>query len=103
MFQIQISQEGYIMENTEVQTTVEARRSFLIKVAYTAPAVMALGALGAPMSAHESIIRTHRNNGFGNGDQTAPGNSATNNGAENYDGEGKGKKGKERKGKERND
>jgi hypothetical protein len=44
------------MENTKVQTTVEARRSFLKKAAYTAPAVMALGALSAPMSAHASTL-----------------------------------------------
>jgi hypothetical protein len=80
------------MENTKVQTTVEARRSFLKKAAYTAPAVMALGALSAPMSAHESIVRINQNNGWGNGDQTPPGGSATNNRAENYAGGGKGGK-----------
>lgn len=34
-----------------MKTPVEARRSFLKKTAYAAPAVMALGALGAPVSA----------------------------------------------------
>lgn len=34
----------------------ESRRSFLKKAAYTAPAVVALGALTAPMSAHASLV-----------------------------------------------
>ena len=34
------------------QTSVEARRSFLKKVAYAAPVVVALGALSTPKSAH---------------------------------------------------
>ena len=64
---------------------VEARRNFLKKAAYAAPAVMVLGTLVAPMSAHASNLgRTSKgNNGFGNGDQVAPGGSATANGAEN--------------------
>jgi len=43
------------MENVEIQS-VAARRSFLKKVAYAAPAVVALGALTAPMSAQASVI-----------------------------------------------
>lgn len=39
------------MENTKDQTTVEARRSFLKKAAYVAPAMMALGTLATPASA----------------------------------------------------
>lgn len=35
---------------------IEARRSFLKKVAYAAPAVVALGTLTAPQSAHASIL-----------------------------------------------
>lgn len=38
------------------QTSVEARRSFLKKAAYVAPAVVALGALSAPVSAHASVV-----------------------------------------------
>lgn len=45
------------MENTEL-SMVEARRSFLKKVAYTAPAVIALGALTLPSSAQASVF-TH--------------------------------------------
>lgn len=44
------------MENVEVKSSVESRRSFLKKVAYAAPAVVALGALTAPMSAHASVV-----------------------------------------------
>jgi len=46
------------MENVEIQN-VEARRSFLKKVAYVAPAVVALGALSAPMSAQASTFHNH--------------------------------------------
>lgn len=64
----------------------EARRSFLKKAAYAAPVVMALGALVVPMSAHASSLgksNSKANNGFGNDDQTAPGNSGSHNNAEN--------------------
>jgi hypothetical protein len=45
------------MENVETKSTsAEARRSFLKKAAYAAPAVMVLGSLTAPMSAQASII-----------------------------------------------
>lgn len=69
---------------------VEARRNFLKKAAYIAPAVMVLGTLVAPMSAHASNLgkTSKQNNGFGNGDQVAPGGSATRNGAENNAGGG---------------
>lgn len=43
------------MENTEV-SSVEARRSFLKKVAYTAPAVIALGSLTLPVTAQASTF-----------------------------------------------
>jgi hypothetical protein len=43
------------MENLETQK-VEARRGFLKKVAYAAPAVVALGALTAPVSAQASVV-----------------------------------------------
>lgn len=38
--------------DTTSQTSVEARRSFLKKAAYVAPAVIVLGALSAPKSAY---------------------------------------------------
>lgn len=44
------------MQNKTIQTSGEARRSFLKKAAYAAPAVVILGGLTAPMSAHASII-----------------------------------------------
>lgn len=78
------------MENTKVQTTVEARRSFLKKAGYVAPALMLLGSLEAHAAPRGSKIKA--NNGFGNGDQTAPGGSTTTNGAENNAGGGNGKK-----------
>ena len=39
----------------------ESRRIFLKKAAYTAPAVMALGSLTAPISAHASIVHMQGN------------------------------------------
>ena len=42
------------MKNTK--TTNNSRRSFMRKVAYVAPAVVALGVLGAPTNAHASYI-----------------------------------------------
>lgn len=68
------------MENVEIQT-VEARRSFLKKVAYAAPAIVALGALTAPMSVQASVVfsqKTIKNNA---------GNTA--NVSEHYDNVGK--------------
>lgn len=44
------------MENLEIKSTVESRRSFLKKAVYAAPAVVALGTLTAPMSAQASVI-----------------------------------------------
>jgi hypothetical protein len=45
------------MENIDTKSTsVESRRNFLKKAAYAAPAVMVLGTLTAPMSAHASIV-----------------------------------------------
>lgn len=72
----------------------ESRRNFLKKAAYAAPAVVALGGLSAQAHSHGSSLgntRSTANNGFGDGDQTAPGNSGSNNGAENKTG-AKGKK-----------
>lgn len=43
------------MENVEIQS-VEARRSFLKKVAYVAPAVVVLGSLTLPSSAQASTF-----------------------------------------------
>lgn len=40
-------------------TSFETRRSFLKKAAYAAPAVIALGSLSAPVTAHASIIYNH--------------------------------------------
>lgn len=44
------------MENLEIKSTVESRRSFLKKAVYAAPVVVALGALTAPVSAQASVI-----------------------------------------------
>ncbi|MDD2781642.1 hypothetical protein [Sulfuricurvum sp.] len=42
----------------ETQTAeIASRRNFLKKVAYTAPAIIALGTLTAPMSANASVIQ----------------------------------------------
>ncbi len=61
-------------------TCDESRRS-LLKKAYVAPAVVALGTmtLSTEMSGSSSL----QNNGWGNGDQSAPGNSLPHNNAEN--------------------
>jgi hypothetical protein len=40
--------------------SVESRRKFLKKAAYVAPAVMALGTLTAPSSAHASVISLNK-------------------------------------------
>jgi hypothetical protein len=50
-FNRRIDLKDMMMEKTS-QTSVEARRSFLKKVAYAAPAIVALGALSTPKSAH---------------------------------------------------
>jgi hypothetical protein len=47
------------MENVEIQN-VNVRRRFLKKVAYVAPAVMALGALSAPVGAHSATLSALR-------------------------------------------
>lgn len=74
----------------------QSRRSFLKKAAYAAPVMVALGALSTTASAAGSSFPVKPvkpgNNGFGNGDQTAPGASLNNNAAENATGKGKGKK-----------
>jgi len=41
---------------TKQMDVLESRRSFLKKVAYTAPVVIALGSLTAPVSAHASVV-----------------------------------------------
>jgi hypothetical protein len=74
------------MENTHNQKG-EARRSFLKKVVYVAPAVVALGALTAPVGAHASVFvgqvytnPTSSNQGVESihvGDATVVGNSQT--------------------------
>jgi len=67
------------MENVEIQG-VEARRSFLKKVAYVAPAVVALGALNAHASA-AAAASTFTHVAYDNGDTvttTVTGNSGTN-------------------------
>lgn len=70
---------------------VEGRRGFLKKSAYISPVLIALGSLNAHASGSRgddssSGIRSstlHGNNGWGNGDQCAPGNSQNHNSAEN--------------------
>ncbi len=57
------------MENTKTQD-VETRRSFLKKVAYIAPVVVALGGLTAPMVAHASYIHTRSVQNHINGKKT---------------------------------
>ena len=52
------------MQNIETDTRVEARRSFLKKVAYAAPAIIVLGTLTAPMSAHASVITVNQQGTF---------------------------------------
>jgi hypothetical protein len=74
------------MENTHNQKG-EARRSFLKKMVYVAPAVVALGALTAPVGAHASVFvgqvytnPTNSNQGVESihiGDATVVGNSQT--------------------------
>jgi hypothetical protein len=82
----------------------ESRRDFLKKSVYAAPALVALGSLNVYADGSEGVNITdskgivvransslkcnsgssgHGNNGFGNGDQDAPGNSLNNNNAEN--------------------
>lgn len=91
------------MQN-EQSTAVESRRGFLKKSAYMAPAIMMLGSLSGYASGNgdsksptsskgptgASTLKTNTksssvkgNNGYGNGDQNAPGKSLNNNGAEN--------------------
>ena len=90
--------------NNQEMLTVESRRGFLKKSAYMAPAIMMLGSLNSyatdsgdsksPTSSKgptgASTLKTNTkpssvkgNNGYGNGDQNAPGESLNNNSAEN--------------------
>lgn len=63
----------------------ESRRDFLQKSMYIAPAIVMLGSLNvhAGKPGASALKENKGNNGFGNGDQDAPGNSLGNNGAEN--------------------
>lgn len=96
------------MENTQY-ASVEGRRAFLKKSAYMAPAIMMLGSLNSYASVSgDSKSPTGKkgasslsckpgskgNNGFGNGDQNAPGKSLHKNGAENDTTSGKNAKNK---------
>ncbi len=58
----------------------ESRRD-LLKKAYVAPAIVALGSM--TLTTNLSGSSSLQNNGWGNGDQTAPGHSLPNNDAEN--------------------
>jgi len=65
------------MENVEIKG-VEARRSFLKKVAYVAPAVVVLGSLTLPSSAQASVFHGTATVNPGNihvGDATVTGES----------------------------
>ncbi len=57
------------MKNTKPQD-VETRRSFMKKVVYIAPVVVALGGLTAPMAAHASYINTRSVQNHINGKRT---------------------------------
>jgi len=60
-----------------------SRRSLLKKI-YVAPAVIALGSMVLTTNVNgASSLSKKGNNGWGNGDQSAPGNSLNNNNAEN--------------------
>lgn len=87
--------------NELAQNEFESRRFFLRKTAYIAPVLVMLGSLNAQAceTGHNhgsdktaSSLQPHNNckscdhkgnNGWGNGDQNAPGNSLTHNNAEN--------------------
>lgn len=92
--------------NKQEMLTVESRRGFLKKSAYMAPAIMMLGSLNSyatdsgdsksptsskgPRGASTLSCKTGSkgpvskgNNGYGNGDQNAPGKSLKHNSAEN--------------------
>ncbi|MDO9208056.1 MAG: hypothetical protein Q7T91_07365 [Sulfuricurvum sp.] len=80
--------------NTVQNNGVEGRRGFLKKSVYMAPALMMLGSLNSYAHSNgDSKSHTNSkgpgnsslkgNNGYGNGDQCAPGNSLNHNGAEN--------------------
>jgi len=77
-------------QNTDPETDAE-RREFLRRAgkfaAVTPPAIsLMLTATSVPAHAKGSGGGGGANNGLGNGDQTAPGNSLTHNGAENNTG-----------------
>lgn len=84
--------------NTLQANGIESRRGFLKKSVYMAPALILLGSLNSYASGNgDSKSHTNSkgprgasnlsckkgNNGFGNGDQDAPGGSLHHNGAEN--------------------
>ena len=64
------------------EITTEARRKFLkaagIFAVYAPPALMIMSSASA-----DGLKKSNCNNGFGNGDQCAPGKSLPNNNAEN--------------------
>jgi len=93
--------------NTVHNNGVESRRGFLKKSVYIAPALIALGQLSANATygsysnggnscdsnshgggSHSGVkgcaSKLNANNGWGNGDQCAPGNSGSHNNAENH-------------------
>lgn len=75
----------------EQNIAVESRRGFLKKSVYMAPVIIMLGSLNAYATdkgdskapGNSTLKACKQNNGFGNGDQNAPGNSLNHNGAEN--------------------
>jgi hypothetical protein len=85
--------EGYMTNKTPTPETDAERREFLRRAgkfaAVTPPAVtLMLAATSVPANAKGSGGGggSGANNGLGNGDQTAPGNSLPHNGAENNTG-----------------
>jgi len=83
--------------NTLQANGVESRRGFLKKSVYMAPALILLGSLNSYASGNgdskshtnsrapgnSTLKACKENNGFGNGDQNAPGHSGPHNNAEN--------------------
>lgn len=65
--------------------SIDEKRRSLLKKAYVAPTVIALGTLVTPNTgnASSSLSTKHKDNGWGNGDDPAPGNSKHHNRAEN--------------------
>ena len=72
--------------NINEETNVgSSRRDFIAKAGKYAVVGAGMAALMTPGASAAKKYKIKGNNGFGNGDQDAPGNSCTNNNAENAD------------------